>query len=135
MNEQPQGEPRRDSVESPFSAILAALAERVEGFRAAVFFDDEGETVDYHSMLEPFETRLIGAHTGIVLNSASVRFRWLGLGEVDRLDVRAGWRDTITVALGSGYYLTLVLEAGAATDDIDRPIEEAALALKREAGL
>jgi predicted regulator of Ras-like GTPase activity (Roadblock/LC7/MglB family) len=127
--------PQRDSIESPFSAILTALADRIEGFHAAVFFDDEGETVDYHSFLEPFQTRLVAAHNGIVISSADARFRWLGLGGVDRLDVRAGWRDSITVAVGGGYFLTVVLEAGAADDEVDEPIAEAVAALKREAGL
>ena len=135
MSGQSQPEALRDSAESPFSAILAELGERIAGFRAAVFFDDQGETVDYHSYLEPFETRLIGAHTGVVLGSASARFSWLGLGQVDRLEVRAGWRDTITVALGGGYYLTVVVEAGAATEEIDEAIETTAAALKAEAGI
>jgi predicted regulator of Ras-like GTPase activity (Roadblock/LC7/MglB family) len=130
-----QPEAQRDSAESTFSAILTQLAAGIEGFRAAVFFDDEGEAVDYHSFLEPFETRLIGAHHGIVLASARSRFAWLGLGQVDRLEIRAGWRDTITVALGGGYYLTVVVEAGAATEEIDQAIEVAAAALRSEAGL
>ena len=135
MSGETQPEARRDSAESPFSSILASLAERVEGFRAAVFFDGEGETVDYHSLLDPFETRQIGAHHGIVLGSAAARFRWLGLGEVDRFEIRSGWRDSVTVALGEGYFLSLVVEAGAATEEIDEPLAEAAAALKNEAGL
>jgi len=128
-------EPRRDLAESPFSEILAELAGQIDGFRAAVFFDDLGETVDYHSLLEPFETRLIGAHAGILLGSADARFNWLGLGRVDRLEVRAGWRDLITVTVGGGYSLTVVVAAGAATEAIDGPIAAAVEALRREAGL
>lgn len=127
-------EPRRDLAASPFCEILAELAGQIEGFRAAVFVDDQGETVDYHSLLEPFETRLIGAHAGVVLGSAGARFSWLGLGRVDRLDVRAGWRDLITVTVGDGYFLTVVVAAGAATDEIDGPIAAAVEALRREAG-
>lgn len=135
MSGAPERQPLRDTAESPFSRVLSALAEGCAGFRAAVFYDAEGETVDYHSFLDPFETRLVGAHHGVVLASASARFRWLGLGAVERLEVRAGWCDTISVSLGSGYYLTVVLEAGAADESLEAAIETAVAALREEAGL
>lgn len=135
MSGSSERQPQRDSAESPFSEALSVLAESCAGFRAAVFFDEEGETVDYHSFLDPFETRLVGAYHGVVLTSASARFRWLGLGAVERLEICAGWRDSISVSLGGGYYLTVVLEAGAADENLESAIETAVAALREEAGL
>jgi predicted regulator of Ras-like GTPase activity (Roadblock/LC7/MglB family) len=135
MAESAARSPQRDSAESPFSDILAALAGCCPGFRAAVFFDGDGETVDYHSFLEPFETRLVGAHHGVVMSSARSRFAWLGLGELERLEYNAGWRDSITVSLGGDYYLTVLVETGTVTEELSATIDAVAVRLKQEAGL
>ena len=132
---EPARSPQRDSAESPFSEILAELAVCARGFRAAVFFDRDGETIDYHSFLEPFETRLAGAHHGVVVSSARARFAWLGLGQLERLEFCAGWRDSVTVSLGDEYYLTVLVEAGTLDDELNAAVDEVAARLKQEAGL
>ena len=47
--------PQRDTDASPFCGILARLTEVCPRFEAAVFFDEDGETIDYHSFCDPFQ--------------------------------------------------------------------------------
>jgi predicted regulator of Ras-like GTPase activity (Roadblock/LC7/MglB family) len=126
---------QRDAAESPFSEIISALADRSPGFRAAVFFDDEGETVDYHSFLEPFQTRLTAAHLGVVVSSARQRFSWLGMGQLTRLEIVTDRLELVTAAMGDGYHLAVVVEAGAWSPELEEEVQRVVVLLREEAGL
>jgi len=105
------------------------------GFRAAVFFDSEGETIDYHSFLDPFETRLVAAYVGVFLASADSRCRWLGMGEVDHAVVYGSRWDIIAMPIGEGFSLALVIDAGESDEGTVELLGEAAGALRTEAGI
>lgn len=51
----------------PFKEILGSVVDSVQGGVGAVIVDDEGEAVDLVTRGDGFETRLAGAHQGIVL--------------------------------------------------------------------
>ena len=129
------GEAQRDVAESPFSAILSRIHTAHPDVVTAVFYDDQGETIDYYSQLDPYDTRLTAAHHGVVVCSATQRMRWLGLGAVEALETCTDRTVTVTAAVGEGTYLTVVVQ----TTDLDPAfgelIDEVIVQLRLEAGL
>jgi hypothetical protein len=125
----------RDSTESPFARILSQLDSACDGFETAVFFDDLGETIDYYSYLDPFGARLAAAHHGVLFSSANARLEWLGAGPVTQLQICAGGRDSVTLRVAKGYYLTVVVRAGGLSDALFSRIAEVVDAFRVEAAL
>ncbi|MDD5305949.1 MAG: hypothetical protein PHU25_01385 [Deltaproteobacteria bacterium] len=128
-------EPERDVPRSPFADILAGMSARIPGAVAAVFFDVEGEAIDYHSFFDPFRTRLVAAHCVVLFESARQRLQWMGCGELARLDSIGATHETVTVQVGGGYYLTVFMTAGGAGDDLETALEEAVVRLRMETGI
>jgi predicted regulator of Ras-like GTPase activity (Roadblock/LC7/MglB family) len=126
--------PKRDTAESQFSKILSKLALTCSGFLAAVFFDNEGETIDYYSYLDPFKTRLTAAHIGIVVKSAMHRFKWMNLGEVACMEIYAKNKESITISIGEELFLTIILESGNINPKIYRYLWEISNSLREEIG-
>jgi predicted regulator of Ras-like GTPase activity (Roadblock/LC7/MglB family) len=127
--------PARDSIESPFARILSKLESACEGFETAVFFDDLGETIDYYSYLDPFGARLVAAHHGVLFSSAHHRLEWLGVGSTTHLEIYALNRDSVTLRVAKGYYLTVVVRAGALSEELFSKIAEVAVEFCTEAGI
>jgi len=127
--------PRRDVAESPFASILERLHAAHPQVLTAVFYDELGETIDYHSQLDPFETRLTAAHHGVVVCSALQRMAWLGFGIVEALEVAADKLSTVTIPVGSGTFLTVVTSAGELSDELFAAIDETIEQLRVEADL
>ena len=125
---------QRDMAGSPFGTILERLHAEHDGVVAAVFYDDEGETIDYHSFLDPFDTRLAAAHHGVVVSSATQRMAWLRLGTVQALEVHTDKLASITLPVGGGTFLTVLTAAGALSDPLLESIDSAVIKLRMEAG-
>ncbi len=53
--------PQRDLQRTGFTPSLRHLVAEVPGLHAVAFCDEEGEVIDYHSYLDPYETRVAGA--------------------------------------------------------------------------
>jgi len=120
---------------SAFGGILAGLARSCGGFVAAIFYDEEGETIDYHSNIDPFQTRLEAAHLGVLARSASHRARWLGLGSMEYLEIRTDRRESVTMPVGEGLSVSLILEAGGLGTETMEHLGVAAARLRLEAGI
>ena len=135
MAESAQRVLQRDSGESVFSRILSRLESLCEGFRAAVFFDSEGETIDYHSYLDPFDTRLLGAQYGVVLASGATRSGWLGLGSLAMIHVYSWGHEALLFSLGEGFGLLVIMGKNSVSDDILARIDEVIASLIEEAGI
>jgi predicted regulator of Ras-like GTPase activity (Roadblock/LC7/MglB family) len=135
MSDERAARPSRDSTASPFARILSKLESACEGFETAVFFDNLGETIDYHSYLDPFSARLVAAHHGVLFSSATARLEWLGAGPVTQLQICAGGRDSVTLRVAKGYYLTVVVRAGGLSDALFSRIAEVVDAFRVEAAL
>jgi hypothetical protein len=99
------------------------------------FYDEEGETIDYCSRLDPFQTRLEAAHLGIIASSAAHRARWTGLGSLEWLEIRTDRRESLTVAMGDGLRVSLNLEAGSLGPETLDLLLEAVAHLRLEAGM
>jgi predicted regulator of Ras-like GTPase activity (Roadblock/LC7/MglB family) len=130
-----QNPPLRDMRESAFGAILSALVQRCPNVLAAVFFDREGETIDYFSYLDPYSTRLLAAHSGIVFNSAEYRMNWLGGGKLFCTEISTNTHGIVILPVRSEFYLTAIVGREAADghtiDELLIAVEE----LATEAGL
>jgi hypothetical protein len=120
---------------SAFGAILAGLERSCGGFLAAIFYDEEGETIDYHSRLDPFQTRLEAAHLGVLARSATHRAHWTGLGYLEWLEIRTDRRESLTVTVGDGLRVSLLLAAGSLEPGTVDLLLEAVARLRLEAGL
>jgi predicted regulator of Ras-like GTPase activity (Roadblock/LC7/MglB family) len=121
--------------ESAFGVILNTLAQRCPHLLVAVFFDREGETIDYFSYLDPYETRLLAAHTGIVFGSAAFRLRWLGAGELRSIEIVTDTYDIVILPVHSEFYLTAVMKRGGLDGSTLEQLLVAVEKLALEAGL
>jgi len=135
MNDARTSVPPRDSTASPFARILSELESACDGFETAVFFDDLGETIDYYSYLDPYSARLVAAHHGVLFSSTNHRFEWLGAGSTMQLEIYAANRDSVTLRVAKGYYMTVVVRAGTLSDELFTRIAEVAVEFCAEAGI
>lgn len=112
MNDDRQNNLHRDVESSAFTEILSQIDGICPGFKAAIFYDSEGETIDYHSYLDPFDTRLTAAHIGVIVSSATRRFDSLALGKLEQLEIHAHNLDSVTVSMGDNLFLSVIVESG-----------------------
>ena len=122
----------RDMERSAFADILSDIDGVCPGFLAAVFYDGEGETIDYHSYLEPFDTRLAAAHIGVVAASAARRFEALSLGQVEQIEIHAEYLDSVTVSMGDDLYLSVIVTSGHLNQLIYRKLIEVIRDIRKE---
>ncbi len=125
----------RDCVESVFSEILSRIETACVGFEAAVFYDSGGETVDYHSYLDPFNTRVAAAHHGVIMSLAEAQARWLEMGGVKMMEMSSPKCDIVNIALGDGYFVTVIAGPGTIDDKVIERFQEILVSLKEEAGI
>jgi len=115
-------EAKRDMNASPFCDIMQTLANNCDGFEAAVFFDTEGETIDYYSYYDPYITRLAAAHHGILFESLRHRLKWLEMGIVDTVEIFSPDLESITISITDDYCLTVMMRPGGNNDDLQEKI-------------
>ncbi len=135
MSEVAVRQPLRDSSESVFSEILSRMESACAGFEAVVFYDAEGETIDYHSYLDPFDTRLAAAHHGVIMTMAEAKSRWLEMGSVKMIEVSSPKYDIVTMVLADGYLVTVIAGPGAIGDEVVDGFGEILDTLREEAGI
>lgn len=129
MNKRKQSATPRDQVVTPFSGILADLCSAT-GAHCAALVDQEGETVDYGGIGDPFDIRILAAEMRLVLQLTE-QTSVMGAGR--ELMVRARKKSFWMESLPNGY--ALVLELGRrATGLSNRALSEARRRLCDEAG-
>jgi hypothetical protein len=122
--------PGRDQDASAFSMILGQLVARVPGAYAAALVDNEGETVDYSGIVDPYLVKVAAAHLRILLKECSTVGFW---GDPRSLLIRGKQRSAILQAMPDGYAVTLLLRRGAGFAPSTRAFAVCARALAREA--
>lgn len=128
-------EPQRDMSFSAFTGALRKLCERCPGVSLAVFFDSMGETIDYHTLSDPFTTRLVAAHYGVVFESCRARMTWLGMGDLQTIEMAYDDGSVgIIAVVGEECCLLIAAEGGSDPDVIHRCTQEAVEELREEAG-
>lgn len=77
--------PQRDLERTGFTAHLHGMAGEVPGLLAIAFCDEEGEIIDYHTYLDPFDTKLLGAVLGVLLSTVQREGPRLSAGGIREL--------------------------------------------------
>ena len=126
--------PERDMDKSVFADILSEIDGVCPGFEAAVFYDKEGETIDYHSYLDPYDTRLVAAHLGVVAFFASQKMSGKRWGDINFMEISGTIRDSITVSMGDGLFISVMVKSGHLNRAVHRKIHAVIAKLKNEIG-
>jgi predicted regulator of Ras-like GTPase activity (Roadblock/LC7/MglB family) len=127
-------ETTREQARTGFTSLLEEIVVSCPGAVAAIFSDAEGETVDYCTFLEVFDTQITGAQWGSVVAGVRDLVAKVGQGELDAVHVRGTERDFLIQLVGEGYYLTLVLSQGMGWGHALQRARELARELHRESG-
>jgi predicted regulator of Ras-like GTPase activity (Roadblock/LC7/MglB family) len=117
---------------SIFAEILSSISEVCPGFEAAVFYDHEGEAIDYFSFLDPFDTRLIAAHLGVLASSFTRSADKLNLKDIHIIEISSEKKDSITVLMGDNLFISVMVKAGFLNRTIHRKIKNIILKIKEE---
>jgi predicted regulator of Ras-like GTPase activity (Roadblock/LC7/MglB family) len=92
-----------------FQRILDALLASLNGLRAAVLLDNEGETVvASHREGDDHSHRVVGAYQGIYLRDLARAFARSGLGEIRNFMIEFDGSRVFTESLQDGYYVVLL---------------------------
>lgn len=122
----------RDQDPSGFSPVLQSLCDSTMALSAALV-DSEGETVDYASQLDPFETRVAAAEWGLIVRTLSGN-RLLCNDDASELHFRGTRRSFTVIRLSQGY--SLVVETPALSMFLSkRAVIQAVHDVSIEAGL
>ena len=124
--------PERDMNRTVFADILKGIDLVCPGFEAAVFYDSEGETIDYFSYLDPFDTRLLAAHLGVVASCAGRNIKKIKWGDIKFIEISAYDKDSITVFMGDDLFISVFVKSGYLDRAIHRKIHDVILKLKKE---
>ncbi|MBS2020642.1 MAG: hypothetical protein JST00_47750 [Deltaproteobacteria bacterium] len=116
---------------SPFATILGQLLERLPGAYACSLVDQEGETVDYAGLGDPFDTKIAAAHVRILMQQLE-ELRVLGTPR--SIVIRGSTRSIVGRALPEGYALVVILRKRAGFTRSDRAYDACTHALALEAG-
>jgi predicted regulator of Ras-like GTPase activity (Roadblock/LC7/MglB family) len=119
---------------SVFGVALEAFSKRHAQVEIAILYDTLGETIDYYSCRDPFVARLAAAHHGLIFGSAQSRLAWLKLGKVDAIEICATHLDSLTLEIGDGVYLTIVVTHASVDSTLSAELTELASELRKEAG-
>ena len=100
-----------------FRDILLDVLQRTGGAIGAAFVDSEGESVEVVSA-RPFDTddhelRIIGAYAGIFLSQLRRIAESTGIGAAQRYKIDFAASRIFCCDLKDGYYLVVVVDAGA----------------------
>lgn len=134
MTIKPQRIAKRDMAPSGIAKILELFFAGNHFVQAAVLFDDTGETIDYHSVLDPFETRLTAAYCGILFQTARYKMAWLEHATLELFEFSTQKYDFVTVPLLNDFFLTLLVRAGAVDETLLDTVFGAKEALLGEIG-
>jgi hypothetical protein len=105
--------PKRDESRTAFTQILERLVELEPAVLGAVIVDAEGEAVDYAGQLDPFYTKVAGAHLCVVLDQVGGRARSgkaSPLGRPTQVVVRGARTSFLVRRLPEGYALVVMLK-------------------------
>jgi hypothetical protein len=125
---------KRDMAPSGIAKILELFFAGNQFVQAAVLFDKTGETIDYHSVLDPFETRLTAAYCGILFEATRYKMLWLEHATLELLEFSTQKYDFVTAPLLDDFFLTLQVRAGAVDETLLDTISGAKEALLGEIG-
>ena len=93
----------------PFKSLLKRLLEDIPGALGAIIVDWEGESVDQVSMVNEYDIKILGAHSGIILTQLREALLRTDSGALDQVVIRTGRSKTLISPLTEDYLLMLQL--------------------------
>jgi predicted regulator of Ras-like GTPase activity (Roadblock/LC7/MglB family) len=97
----------------PFKILLTKLVEAVPGASGAILADWEGEAVEQHSRLDPFEMKVTAAHWGILLSRMKGLQEIYPIGRVQQSVITTDEQHVIVGAIGEEYTLVMTMKRNA----------------------
>lgn len=125
----------RDQGESAFTPIMRRLLAAHPEIMTVCFVDGFGECVDYCSQIDPYDSKVLGAHMLVVLEQTAGRMRGLGTGQSVALTIHGAERDLIARRVDDAYLLVVGLRSRSLSQRIMGGIDLAAMELRAEAGI
>lgn len=125
----------RDQVETGFTPILRWLFDVEPHVVGLVFVDRDGECVDYCGGLDPFDTKVTGAHMAMVVGFLRERLHVLAAGEPISLVLSSTGRDLVVRRLDDEYTLVVIVKGGMVDDSILAGVERLVARIRNHAGL
>ena len=127
--------PQRDLQGTGFTAALRALVDDVPGLQAVAFCDEEGEVVDYHSYLDPYETKVAGAVLGLLLATLQREAPRLATGGLRELVLLTDQHVLFVRRSIGDYVLAGVMDADGALGKLLATLDATEARVLTEAGL
>ena len=117
---------------STFREILENMVLRVPGAVGAIFADWEGEAVDQFAHIPPLDIQLVGAHWGVVFNSATRCLQLIGGGGIEELWIEGESALVFVRRVTEKYYVVLATSRSAHLGTARRELERTSLHLRKE---
>ena len=127
--------PQRDLQGTAFTVYLEHLVSEVPDLQAVAFCDEEGEVVDYHSYLDPYETKVTGAVLGVLLSAVAREGPHLTAGGLRELVIETSENVLFARRMAGEYFLAGVLGREGVLAKLLATLDEVEARLMAEAGM
>jgi len=137
MNKPRVTKAKRDTSPSEFALILRRVCDSVSSVELAAFVDLEGECIDYYSSLEPYDAKVIAAHTVSLLGQVLTVNRKLQYGEAFVLEISTGEKALLARRINDDYLLVVLAVTGEEEEGnrLGRVLVHAAREFRADAGV
>jgi predicted regulator of Ras-like GTPase activity (Roadblock/LC7/MglB family) len=127
--------PQRDRQNTAFTRSLREMVAEVPGLQAVAFCDEEGEVVDYHSYLDPYDTKVAGAVLGLLLSTVAREGPRLTAGGIRELVVETDENVLFARRMAGDYFLAGVLGRDGVLAKLLAALDQVEARLLAEAGI
>jgi predicted regulator of Ras-like GTPase activity (Roadblock/LC7/MglB family) len=93
----------------PFKSLLNRLLEDIPGALGAIIIDWEGEAVDQVARTNEYDIKILGAHSGVILNLLREAVKRSGSSDLEHVVIRTGENKIVIAPLTEDYFLVLHL--------------------------
>jgi hypothetical protein len=101
---------------------------------AAVLFDSTGETVDYHTHIQPFDARLLAAYSGIIFSMTKYKLLWLEDAKITMIEICTERIDIVIVPVLDELCLVVSIAPGGVNENFIDTVAGSVEALCQEIG-
>lgn len=115
---------------SEFYPILETLIDDTPGASAAIFSDNEGESIEFCGNMDTYDIKVIGAYAAVILPMLRTRY-----DHVPMLTIISCRNLTLYLRCMDTYILTLVLQGRTYAAGLEEAIERAVGQFACEAGI
>lgn len=94
----------------PFKRLLNELVQSVPGALGAIVADWEGEAVDQVGRMDEYELKVVGAHSGVILQQLRETGKQLEKDEVQEVVITTRKAQILVLPVDKEYFLVLTVE-------------------------